>query len=83
MRNSFCFFVIQNKGQTQKASGPMVADWQYEVVDKYTRDWSRIENVRVEIGPILRTDFRAQGCYSGIDISWHIRGHRSSMQDLK
>ena len=23
--------------------------------------------MRVEIGPILRTDFRAQGCYSSID----------------
>ena len=46
-------FVVKNKGQTQKASGPKVADWQY-VGD----DWCGIETVRVEIGPILRTDFR-------------------------
>ena len=28
MQNSFLFFVVKNKGQTQKASGPKVADWQ-------------------------------------------------------
>ena len=28
MRNSFWFFVVKNNGQTQKASGPKVADRQ-------------------------------------------------------
>ena len=57
------FFVAKNKGQTQKASGPKVADWEYVGVDKFTR----IETARVEIGRILRTDFCAQDCYSSID----------------
>ena len=37
MRNYFLFFVVKNEGQTQKASGPKVADWQYVGVDKFTR----------------------------------------------
>ena len=50
-------FVVKNKGQTQKACGPKVTDWQYVGVDSRD-DWCRIEIVRVDIGPILRTDFR-------------------------
>ena len=30
-------FVVKNKGQTQRASGPKVADWQYVGVEKFTR----------------------------------------------
>ena len=33
----FYFFVVKNKGQTQKASGPKVADWQDVGVAKFTR----------------------------------------------
>ena len=51
-------FVVKNKGQTQKASGPKVADWQYVGVENLRDDWFRIETVWVNIGPILRTDFR-------------------------
>ena len=51
-------FVVKNKGQKQKANGPKVADWQYVGVENLRDDWCRIETVRVEIGPILRTDFR-------------------------
>ena len=66
MRNYFLFFVVTNKGKTQKTSGPKVVDWQYVGVEKLRDDCSRIETVQVEIGPILRTDFRVQGCYSSI-----------------
>ena len=37
IRNSFLFNIVKNKEQTQKASGPNVADWQYLGVDKFTR----------------------------------------------
>ena len=37
MQNSFLFFVVKNKGQTQKAISPKVADWQYVGVEKFTR----------------------------------------------
>ena len=33
----FYFFVVKNKGQTQKASGPKVAGRQHVGVEKYTR----------------------------------------------
>ena len=51
-------FVVKNKGQTQKASDLKVADWQYVGVENVRDDWCRIETVQVEIGPILRIDFR-------------------------
>ena len=59
-------FVIKNKGQMQKSSGPKVADWQYVGVENVRDDWCRIETVQVEIGPILRTDFRDS--FSSIDV---------------
>ena len=37
IRNSFRFNIVKNKEQTQKASGPNVADWQYLGVDKFMR----------------------------------------------
>ena len=37
MLNSFLFFVVKNKGQTQKASGPKVADRQHVGVEKLFR----------------------------------------------
>ena len=37
MRNSFLVFVVKNKGQTQKASSPKVADWQYVGIEKFPR----------------------------------------------
>ena len=37
IRNYFLFNIVKNKEQTQKASGPNVADWQYLYVDKFTR----------------------------------------------
>ena len=41
----------------------------YSVNQATNRKWQmcRIEAVRVDIGPILRTAFCAQGCYSSID----------------
>ena len=33
----FLIFVVKNKAETQKASGPKVADWQYVGVEKCTR----------------------------------------------
>ena len=37
IRNSFLFNIVKNKEQTQKASGPNVANWQYLGEDKFTR----------------------------------------------
>ena len=49
-------FVVKNKGQTQKASGPKVVDWQYLGVENLHDDWCRIETVRVDFRQLLRTD---------------------------
>ena len=39
IKNSFLFNIVKNKEQTQKASGPNVADWQYLYAEKCTQ-WS-------------------------------------------
>ena len=52
----FLNFVVKNIGQTQKPSGPKVADRQHVGVETVRDDWCRIETVRVEIGQILKTD---------------------------
>ena len=60
-------FCRKNKGQMQKASGTKVADRQHIGVENLRDDRCRIETARVGIGPIFRTDFCGQGCYSSID----------------
>ena len=67
MRNSFLFFVVKNKrtnAKSEQSKGRGLA------ICRRRQIYAMIGVV--EIGPILRTDFRAQGCYSSIAGSFHL-----------
>ena len=83
IRNSFWFFVIKNEGQTQKASGSKVADWQDVGVEKCTpwlvsnwdrtgRNWSNFEDrfVETDFGDSPPIDSKCYAVNSNIFPFW-------------